>query len=104
LIGETDLGNPQQRTHTWPAAVRETRQPAFHKDPILFRDRHEIGHGAQRHEIEIIAQIGALLRGQPFQQCVRDFKNDPDAAQVVMRLAQLRIHQGDTGGTASFKV
>ncbi len=90
-------GHVDQFAQADPVRAIELLEPAADERAIFGHQRHEIGHGAERHEIEILAQIEARQR-PAFQQRVGDFEDDADAAQVMVIAAELRIHQRGAGG------
>ncbi len=84
-------GDLHERTHTGALATLQDAQTEARENAVLSGERHEVGHGAHRGEVEIVAQLDALrhrmfLRAQEFQQAVREFENETDGAEVVPRL------------------
>ncbi len=93
--------------------LRQSFQPGFDEDAILARQRHEVRHRADGHEIEMLAQLDFVpQRSVAFHQRVREFEGDADAGEgcctceTFSRLSfaaakqfrgdNLRIHQRHT--------
>ncbi len=91
-------GDRLQGFQTMPRCLGECFEPAPHQQAVFINERHQIRHGAERHEIERLFQIVAFDHAC-FQQRVRDFEHQPDGAEVVVIFAKLRIHQRQAVGT-----
>ena len=70
------------------------------QNPILAQQRHQVGHGAQRDKVEMVAQLDAesdrmILRSQLLQQAVAQFEHEPDGAEISPRAVAVdraRVH------------
>ena len=89
--GRTQRADFDQLAQPDPARVRELGEAAFHERAVFLPQRDEVGHGAERDEIEMRAQIEVGERA-PLEQGVGGFENEADAAEVVEIFAELRIH------------
>ena len=65
----------------------------MHKDSILSLERHNVGHGPERDQVEPSAQVEAC-EGASFEQSVAKFENDSNATKVAESgiLGGLRVY------------
>ena len=50
---------PDQRADTGPARVGQQAKPVLDENPVLADQRHDVGHGRERHEVEqVVRQVG----------------------------------------------
>ena len=94
-VGESQPGHVHQRPHPGPAGVFQLQEPAFHKNPVLFPDRHEIGHGAQGDQIQEVAQVEPRER-LALEQRMSRLEDNAHAAKMMKLRAELGVHHGDT--------
>ena len=77
-------------------------ESAAYQGAVLADQRHDVGDGADRHHVEVFAQVEILHRPR-FEQGVGELEDHAGAAQVVeLRAlavdAGLGIDHGDAGG------
>ena len=91
--------NLQQRAQSRPARVQDRIKAVAHEDAVLARERHHVGHRAQRHQVQLCEQ--KLLRlilaeGAFLQQRVCELEGHANAAQsrrFVDTIDAVGIHQ-----------
>ena len=86
--------DPEQRAHTLPLSPRDRLEPQRHQNPVLILQRHDVRHGGQRREVQILP-----ARLQP-QQRLRQLEGHPRAAQAAEGIvSQQRVERrvGRTG-------
>ncbi len=96
----------QQRAHPGaPASGADALQPLAHEDAVVGIERDHVGHGAQRHQVEQLAEVGLgepargkpAVGAQPRAQRAHQVEDHADAGEVLARevAARLvRVHDG----------
>ncbi len=51
-LAPAEPGGGDERAETRPPALRHQPESMSHQDPVLADQRHHVGHGGQRHQIE----------------------------------------------------
>ena len=92
-----DLAGLDQRQHAGPAAVFQLAQAAPHQHAVLLDQRHDVGDGAERDQVEVVAQVERARPGE-LEQAVADLEDKPHAGQVIELPVLLRVDQGMHGG------
>src|SRR5262245_50193590 len=74
------------------------------KDSILTLERHNVGHGPERDQVEPSAQV-EVWKGACFEQSVAKFENDSNAAKVAESgiLCGLRVYDRNAIGQSAFR-
>ena len=74
------------------------------QNSVLPFERHDVGHRAERDEIELSLEI-EVQQGPPLEQGMTDFEDDPDAAEITKRafVGDFRIHHRDAFGQGGFR-
>ena len=80
--------------------LREQLQPVAHQDAVFARERHDVGHGRERHQVQ---EMKRQMRRQPQRrhERLRELECDARAAQLLRcgaAVGALRIeHRGRRG-------
>jgi hypothetical protein len=72
-----DAGGRHQRPQPGLGGARHAAQPSPHQSTVLVEQRHHVGHGGQRHQVEVLVELVAFA-----------------SAARVQRLCQLQHHAG----------
>ena len=104
LAGE--LRHRLEGQHTDAAAPRQLLEPEVHQHPVRSGERHHVGDGAERHQIEHLAQVRLRSRrepsrlSQPLAQRQQQVEGDADRGQLAARKRASRLVRIENGDRA----
>ena len=84
--------HPEQRAHALPLPPGDRLKPQRHQNPVLVLQRHDVRHGGQRSQIQILP-----ARLQP-QQRLRQLEGHPRAAQAAEGIVPQQRVERRVGG------
>src|SRR5580692_11462979 len=80
-------GDLHERAQAGPSGGLQNLQTMAREDAVLAGERHEIGHGAECDEIQIVAELypecdGMVFRTELFEQAMGELENKADGAEI----------------------
>ena len=79
----SDSGNIQKCLYTYPFRILKQCQTFIDYDPVLIRERNDIGYRADSGKIDISVKILARIKSQPHRQRKHKLKRHSDARESV---------------------
>ena len=89
----------QQGMKSRPAGSFQLAESGPDENAVLSEQGDDVGHGSERHEIEILPKIKSLNRAG-FLHGMAELEDDPGTAEIMEIGAELRIHEciAESGG------
>ncbi|MCX6944995.1 MAG: hypothetical protein NT173_09595 [Opitutales bacterium] len=89
-VGRLDAGDAHQRPQAGAAGLLQDAQAVAGEDAVLAEQRHEVGHRAQGHQVQVVAELErqrhrVLLGAELLDQAVGELEDEPDGAEVAPR-------------------
>ena len=87
----SELRDGLEREDTGTSGARQLAQTEADQDAVCAGERHHVGDGAERHEIELLAQIRLAPSGEPSRlaqalaQRQQQVESDADRGELARR-------------------